>query len=180
VGVFGWQDTFMPKAAYLIWLALVLALLIGAFVAGRGRDRLVVAGALAVLAAVTAGVTAYFAQNGFGVLGRYVLPGAATIPLLAGEVTSRNGRHRPPPALVVMVATLVASVQVLAWLVNARRYAVGAAGPVFFLRRPDWTPPGGWVLWLVVIVTAGVAEVAAAASVGRSSDRDLDVARVHR
>jgi hypothetical protein len=178
VGVFGWQDTFMPKAAYLVWLALVLGLLIGALVAGRGRDRLVVAGALAVLGVVTAGVTAYFAQYGFGMLGRYVVPGAAIIPLVAGEVASRTGRHRPPSALVVMAATLAALVQVLAGLINARRYAVGATGPVLFLRRADWTPPGGWVPWLLVIVTAGVAQVAAAASVARSSQSVLDVGRV--
>lgn len=66
----------------------------------RGRDRLL-------------------RQNGFAVLGRYVLPCAVTVPLLGAEVASRNATRPSRQAPLVAIAGLGASVQVLAWLVNA-------------------------------------------------------------
>jgi hypothetical protein len=34
--------------------------------------------------------------------------------------------------------------QVVAWYVNAKRYAVGGSGPEWFLSRAAWAPSAGW------------------------------------
>jgi hypothetical protein len=46
--------------------------------------------------------------------------------------------------------------QVWAWWINARRYAVGSGGPFWFVDRAQWSPPLGWAPWIAVLVCAAV------------------------
>ena len=46
--------------------------------------------------------------------------------------------------------------QPIAWYVNARIYAVGGAGPTWFLANAAWSPAGGWWPWLAAATLAGV------------------------
>jgi hypothetical protein len=88
-----------------------------------------------------------------------VLPVLVAIPLLAGEALYRC-RDRVAAGrlalLAVAIPLAVALMQVAAWYVNARRYAVGGSGLGWFLGRAVWTPPAGWWTWLAAAVLAGV------------------------
>jgi Predicted membrane protein (DUF2142) len=89
VGVFGWQDTPMPWEGYRLWWLLAVAGALAAVVLGRGRDRWVLLGACAGLAAAYEAVAAaVFEQNGFGMQARYILPALVMLPLLAAEALS--------------------------------------------------------------------------------------------
>ena len=164
IGVFGSIDTHMPGAAYVMWAALLVGFIVLALVVGTSRQRAVlgiaVPGVVGITVAVSAGI---MRQNGFGLQGRHVLPLATFLPLLAGAVVAanRNGATSMPPRWVVAAtAAPLTAVQAIAWYANARRYAVGARGPVLFFTSSEWAPPGGWVPWLVVVVVVVVATVA--------------------
>jgi hypothetical protein len=49
----------------------------------------------------------------------------------------------------------VAVMQLAAWYVNAKRYAVGGSGVSWFLGSASWSPPGDWWTWLAAAVLAG-------------------------
>jgi hypothetical protein len=54
-----------------------------------------------------------------------------------------------------------------AWWAYAHRSAVGTDGPFFFIPDAEWTPPGGYALWIAMVV-AGAALTAAAAWAARN------------
>ena len=159
IGFFGWVDTPMPRMAYVVWLTLLLALGALAMVAGDRRQRQVLIGSLMVCVLTTLALGALLAQHDQAVTGRYVLPVVIVLPLLAGEVLAGNHQWAAMERLRsgVLAATVsVVAVHVLAWLVNARRYAVGTRGPALFLTNDVWSPPGGWWPWLLAAVAAAL------------------------
>jgi hypothetical protein len=150
VGWFGWLDTRLPDGFYAAWFA-ALALLVGAaLVLGTWRHRvalvaLCVAGCLLAIA-----VGAVLVPLGGGeTQGRYTMPFTMAVPLLAGEVVYRRREGlgvRARRALLLAIGLVVVLGQLTAWWLNARRYAVGTAGPWLFLSTPGrWDPPPGWV-----------------------------------
>lgn len=166
VGHFGWLDTSMPAAAYVAWAALLAVVFVLAFAVGDGRRRIVlgVVPVLVVLVIVliSAGL---LRQNGFEIQGRHVLALAAVLPLLAAEVVAERARARGTSrtlALLPAVAVPALLVQAVAWYSNARRSAVGTRGPIWFVGRSRWSPPGTWFLWGAVVVLGVVAGLAAA------------------
>jgi hypothetical protein len=153
VGVFNYLEVPMPRAAYLVWGALVFALLIAALLVGTWRQRLVLlisaAGSLAlpiVLVATT------MRHTGFGLQGRYVLGFSVIVPLLAGEILVRRYDRLlllEAEKLFLPFAAAAGCVQLMAWWTNARRFAVGISGPRWFLAAAEWSPPLGWWPWLL-------------------------------
>ncbi len=126
----------------------------------RGRIALAVAVVIAFLGPIYL-FAAVIRNTGFGLQGRDYLPIVALLPLLAFELVRRNP---PPPRVVARLFAIVASaaavIQLVAWWVNPRRYAVGSNGPSWFLPHAQWSPPAGWGLW-VAVVLAGVLAIAA-------------------
>lgn len=188
VGVFGWLDTFLPAPLALSWLGAVLLVLALALYAGTWRDRVVIVIVAVAVTFIGAALTGYLTQSfgytlaGQGVQGRYLMPLAVWIPIVSGEVLLRR-RHRLAGALqrslVPAVLVLTAVIQVGAVYINAQRYAVGAHGAGWFFGVSQWQPPGGWVVWVVValtggvaLVTAGVAAAGRAAPVGSGPERE--------
>jgi hypothetical protein len=117
---------------------------------------------VATVAAVLVPVVFYaglYRHTGFGMQGRYFLPVAVAIPLLAGELI-RRGRdrigHRPVLPLTVAIAATTAVIHVGSWYLAARRAAVGLDGPLWFAGRSEWSPPLGWSPWAALAV-AGAA-----------------------
>ncbi|MDQ4067959.1 MAG: DUF2142 domain-containing protein [Actinomycetota bacterium] len=155
VGRFGWADVDMPRPAYPLWGAMVAVMVGVAFAVGRPRQRLVlglvIAGCLGGTVAIAVGV---IYQTNFPMYGRYALPLWVIVPLVAGE-TIRDNVHRLSDAtfrrLLVGSAGVVAAVHFTGFYANARRYAVGVDGPLFFLGRSEWSPPGGTTIWVVVV-----------------------------
>ncbi len=155
----------LPTSGSLLWLAIVLALVVVAFSVARDlRDRVVlvaVAIATALIPIVFYVLTVRF--TGYGLQGRYALPIAVVLPLLAGELVARH-RDRlaasAARALVIALPAAAALVQLLALWRNAQRSALGLDRSLLSWGTPSWTPPAGWALWFA-LAAAGCALLAA-------------------
>jgi hypothetical protein len=143
VGVFGWLDTRVPGATFYVWLLALggLAALALAFASARFAWSLLAAAAATVVLPVL--VEAFGAREaGYIWQGRYSLPLAVGVPILAGigiggaEAVRRLARRVP-----MVLAVALAAAQVLAFAQGLRRYAVGADGPVWFFGDARWEPP---------------------------------------
>jgi hypothetical protein len=165
MGVFGWADVDMPRVAYGAWAVLAVGLLVLALAVAGRRQRLVLLTAVAgCLVGTVVLAAAVIHQTNFPMYGRYALPLWVTVAIGSGETLLAN-RDRLRPALtraVVGGAAIVAgAVHLVAFWANGRRYAVGNDGPVFFFGESEWSPPGEWTTW-VLLVAAGVACLAVA------------------
>jgi hypothetical protein len=168
VGVFGWLDTTVPAAIHLGWAAAVVALVGLAWrsASRRARSVLALVAAMALAAPLAATWVAYDIQT--GAQGRWLLPIAMAVPLLAGElwagapVGPRVGSRAHPSVLVGAVAAVAAGHLTCLWA-NSRRYAVGSEGPIWFVGASRWAPPGGWAV-VAVLATGGAASLVAAAA----------------
>jgi hypothetical protein len=111
-------------------------------------------------------VVALVVLGSFAMQGRYLLPLGVLVALLAGETLVRNQARLaafPVPAFVLLLAVGAAAVHLLAWYWNARRFAVGIDGPLWFVPHAEWAPAAGWWPWLLAAL-AGSALLVAAAS----------------
>ncbi len=164
VGVFGWADVRMPAIAYGAWALLAAGLLALAFRLGGSRERLVLAAVIAGCVLGTVGLAAAIIhQTNFPMYGRYALPLWVIVPIGAGEVVlAHRDRLEPVLARAVVGTTVVVAgiVHFVGFWANARRYAVSDHGPVFFLGRSQWSPAGGWKVW-VLLVAVGVVSLMA-------------------
>ncbi len=146
VGVFGWTDTRSPLFTYAVWLVGVGLLVAVSLAMGHGRVRL----ALALLTGlvVAAPVAAEMSQHiGFFWLGRYTLPLAVGIPLLAADaIRPLLSAHR---TRVGQLLGLVAMGQVLAFVWALRRFTVVSGDE-------RWVPPVHPAI-LVAVLTGVVA-----------------------
>jgi hypothetical protein len=167
VGVFGWLEWHMPNPVFYFWGLLLLILIGVAIWRGAWFERLAVVAAAALTIAVSLSLHSILpAQTGYDVYGRYVLPLAVALPLIAADVVVRRARRadrRPLMFVASATALAVAVIQGFAWFINARRFAVGTSGPRWFLSHAQWSPPGGWAIW-VAITFAGTAALALAAA----------------
>lgn len=171
VGVFGWLDTPAPALTMYLWFFATGTLVILALAASGGR---LFAGLVAVIFATVAVPRALefpsVQKYGFGWQGRYGLPLAVGVPLLAAFAI---GIRRELPVfwatrLTRVIVALLALAHVGAFVVALRRYMVGINGPLDFLGGP-WQPPVGpvavlagfilavvaWVWWLARLSVAG-------------------------
>ncbi len=160
VGVFGPLTVRMSRITYVTWAMMAASLVVAALVVGNPRERRALLLASLSVPVASLGVSvAIVHQTGFGMQGRYVSAMAVGVPLLAGEVVLRNRTRVRAGAAAVLTAicTLPAAlVQLVAWYTNARRYAVGTAGPMLFIGSARWVPRGGWAVWCTAAV-AGAA-----------------------
>lgn len=171
IGVFGWLDTEMPMPAYALWRTSLVGIAVVALLLGTRRQRVVLCGAGLAAAAVTVGVSAGIVrQTQFNMQGRYVLPFTVLVALLAGEIVFSSRTRldaRRVWALPAIVGTVLAAVHFVGWFANARRYAVGNRGPIFFFAASEWSPPLGWPVWTSCAALGALAVAAASVVVAR-------------
>lgn len=142
VGVFGSLDTYAPTATYLAWAVVLGTLvLLGLGSAGRRRQGILLL-LMAAVVVVPVAITVDQAHRlGIDWQGRYVLPLAVGVPVVAAALLSEGATH-----LVVRISGwLTATITVggaLAFVEALRRYTVGTAGPID-LFQGSWQPPGG-------------------------------------
>jgi hypothetical protein len=149
IGVFGWSDVTLPMVAYVVWGALALVGVATALLLGRWRDRLALAIGVAGVIGVAALAEAFvLIPVGWDLQGRYLAPVLGALPVAAGFVL-QAARVRPRVDAFLLGAVVV-GLQLLAFWENARRYAVGRHGPLAFLDTAQWSPPLGWLPWLVL------------------------------
>jgi hypothetical protein len=154
VGTFGALTVSLPLTAYRVWWLLVLALLVGALWLGALRDRLILIAVTVLALLFPVLFYAWFDRfTGFGVQGREVLPPLMLIPLVAGEIIyrrrSRLARSRSASWILTGVVALIAVFQAYAWWYNARA-AAEAPGTLRFYAHAHWSPPLGWIPWIIL------------------------------
>jgi hypothetical protein len=142
----------LPWPAYLAWGVITLLAIGAALVLSRGRERLALGLAIGAVVAIGAvEVALVLAPLGWDLQGRYLLPAAVIVPVIAGFLLHRA--ELPVRLDAPLVGLAVAGLQLFAFWENARTYAVGRHGPFLFLGGTvAWSPPGGWVTWVVVAI----------------------------
>lgn len=167
VGQFGWMDTPLEGWVLMAFAAGSAFVVLAALAAGRWRER---AGVLAVAAATFALPVVVHASQahflGFIWQGRYILPVAIGVPVLAAFVLHRRAQDVPAAWLpgvrrigvrvAVVVGSLLAFVQLAAFLENLHRYVNGEDGGWFSLAPDAWLPPVPLPLLLLLGLVATV------------------------
>jgi hypothetical protein len=175
VGIFGWNETTMPQPAYGLWILLTGALVIIALWIGTWRERLaLLALGVGVVLADLAIATLVEAPIGFGMQARYILPLTVGIPMFAAELVNRHPEKlgaRRVQLLGLCAAGGAIVLQLVAFLVNAHRYAVGASRGWAPTWPSSWAPSGGLLPWLLFAALGAGLLVGAAISAFRSDDR---------
>jgi hypothetical protein len=156
-GVLGWRDSPVPTFVYDVFSGGTVTLVtLSLFLAPR-RIAVVVTGlvALVVTAPVAIGAFRYpYFQ------GRYLLPLAVGVALMAGLGLSESTRSKPwPRYLTLGTLALVAAAHVLAFGQTLRRYTAGAHGGWFFSRATAWQPPVLGATPLAVLYAASIVAV---------------------
>jgi hypothetical protein len=157
IGALGFMNEPVPQGALVLWTAAIGVLVAFAWVFASRRVAWVVGGLIAFVLVVPTALEAARAQEaGLYWQGRYTLPVAVGIPLVAGfglAVTERPlerfGRLVPLLGGVFVVAQVVSYAQQL------RRWTVGSRGRLLFFVDWDWsriTPP--WLLLAAFVVLA--------------------------
>jgi Predicted membrane protein (DUF2142) len=165
LGVFGWRTTPSPSVVYWAFVV-VLVLLVGlALVRSSRRAAAVLLGVVGVSLVLPPVLEAANAHDkGFAWQGRYGLPIAVGVPIVAALVlgASRRLGRRATARLAATVVTVVAAAQAVAFYWALRRYAVGSQGPLFFFGHRGWAPPlpSGLLVAAVVALAAGLAVLA--------------------
>lgn len=157
IGVFGWLDTAAPMEVYALWGLLFGSLVIWALALLRGR-ALVFAAVLIVLVPIVPALiqAAFITSGGWIWQGRYALPVLVIALvglgiLLADRVTDLSRRT------IVILTSIAGAIwlvgHVLAYTAAMQRYSVGSEGSWFsMVLSPQWQPPGGVILLLVLFV----------------------------
>jgi hypothetical protein len=145
IGRFGWLDTPAPTLTWLPWLAAVGFFVFLALMWARRRDVVVLVGLLVAIILVPALLESsqYDNVGGFFWQGRYTLPLAVGLPILATIVlaSTERGRRFANRRLLFAIGIVVSVAHVLAFAQNLRRYSVGYDGPIQFWKNPQWSPP---------------------------------------
>jgi hypothetical protein len=171
VGIFGSLTIFLPLAAYWLWWLLVLALVAAAIWLGDRRERAVTVAVTLLALMFPILFYAWIGRfTGFPLQGREVLPPLMLIPLVAGEVVSRNSSRiddrQTARAVLGVAIALVAVFQAYAWWFDARVVA-GAPGTIRFYAHATWSPPMGWLPWIAAAGLGTAALLGFAAAEGR-------------
>lgn len=164
VGLIGWNDVHIPDATETLWYGIFVALLLAGFVLGDRRERLVLLGMAALVVffpVLFEGATG--GSYGVGWQGRYTLPLAVGVPLLAAEVLGRRMQSTSLLDVPRTLTTTVGGTLAVAYLCEVwwawRRYAEGLGSASTFVPwHAHWSPVITWplMLGLAVIGCAGL------------------------
>jgi hypothetical protein len=190
IGRFGWLDVSPPYGLNQTWELLILALAVLAFLRSRRRERIALLGlGAAILLVPVLAQAKQAAHLGYIWQGRYLLAVSVGLPLLATTILAQRtladrdpesgsrfgsgiglaiARRIAGPRWVYGTLTVFLLVGFTIFYAPLRRYAVGADGPLFSLS-PDWSPPGG-ILVPIVLYLLGAAVLAAMVVAGRETD----------
>jgi hypothetical protein len=163
VGKFGWLDVQLPAWAIDAWCVAVVVGVIAALLIMPVRQRLVLLLLLLSLPWLASVYDAYLrASGGMGLQGRYMLPLTVGVPVLAASVGPWKGRNAAVAARIAGVSTItVAVVQVVAIVVNARRYNGGVTWPLISpFAHASWNPHLGWACAVLLAISAAAAWLA--------------------
>jgi Predicted membrane protein (DUF2142) len=144
IGVFGWLDTPAPFLTILLWTMMLGGLTGLALVAGGRRQCVALIGLIGAVTVVPVVIESARAEDvGFIWQGRYTMPLAVGVPILAGLMVATGERRyfaldRTRLILVATVALFIA--HFVAYVQHLRRNMVGYDGPIQFWQNPNWSP----------------------------------------
>jgi hypothetical protein len=145
IGLFGWLDTPSPALTYVLWTAGVGFLVLVALAWARRRHvaALLVVVAATVVVPVALESAVYGDAGGPAWQGRYGLPLAVGVPIVAAMAiaSSERGRQLAELRLFVGAGVMLVVAHVLAFAQNLRRYTVGYDGEIQYWRHAAWSPP---------------------------------------
>jgi hypothetical protein len=165
VGVFGWLDAPSPLLVLIVWCAALVGLIVVAFAVGSVAHRWALVSALVVAVVVPPLIQSTQLDTSQPIWqGRYTLPLALGIPLVAGWTVDRS-RHRFREVLRQRAQWLVAALavgHVVAFVYALRRYTVGVDGPIWYFGHEVWEPklPAA-ILAMAFVTLCGVVVVLA-------------------
>jgi len=161
IGRFGWLDTPAPALTWVPWTIALGSLVFAAVLWSTRRGVAVLLGLLAATIVVPVAIEAptYADAANLTWQGRYTLPLAVGVPILAGGLlwTAERGRRLVTSRLVWGLGAVLAGAQILAFGQNLRRYTVGADGPISFWGSAPWSPPLPRLLLIVAFAAVVVA-----------------------
>ena len=145
IGYFGWVDVETPALGRYLWTGALGATVLAALAFGRRRHVAVLAVLLVAVVVLPVVLESTQAEKfGFFWQGRYTLPLAVGVPILAAFAVA-DRVHLPPAAFGRSASVLLGALaltHVLAYAAAVRRWAVGTSGPVMYLLADDgWRPP---------------------------------------
>jgi hypothetical protein len=152
-GLFSYNNVAAPLFTFVLWWTLVAALVAVALVVGRRRQALVLVGLAAATIFLPVAIQLVEAYN-YGILwqGRYSLPLATGIPLLAAFVIGRRSpglelRHRRL-ATTAIAAIAVGHAGAFIWCL---RHFMWGQGQWSFLHS-QWEPPVPGIVLVIAFV----------------------------
>jgi hypothetical protein len=152
IGRFGWLDTAPPSATWAFWMLAIGGLVVFAFMSSRTRLLWAMVATALLTVAIPMAVEAREAgHTGIFWQGRYTLPLAIGVPILAAIalIRSDRGTTLESSALFPFLGALIVVAQALAYAQNLRRYMVGRNGPIQFWKGGAWKPPIPALLLLI-------------------------------
>ena len=181
VGVFGWLDTGSPLVTFAIWYGAIGFVVVLALGVVDARWVLAMGVLIAVVLLVPVAIV-YAQVHRLGVdwQGRYIMPMAVGVPLLATALIDGTGilrRVRSRVSTLLCAGVGVAGFAAFFW--TLRRYASGIAGPLDPVHG-TWRAPFGngvMVAWYLVGTVALVGGVALAPGVSAREARRKNLRR---
>lgn len=158
IGIFGWLDTPSPGLTVVLWTMVVGGIVLLAV--GLGNKRWSTATVAVLGVTVLLPIVLEFAQaRGIGTgrwQGRYVLPLAVGVPILAVFALEREklGVRIASGILPSAIAVALGAAQIAAFAQSLRRYTVGYDGKIWFFLDPAWSPPLGAIALFVGFIVA--------------------------
>jgi hypothetical protein len=157
VGVFGYLDVQLPAPVYHVWLILVGLVVLMAIGWTSRRMVLILVGLLVAIVAVPTAIGTF---RPLYMQGRYILPVAVGLPIVAGCVLAEHrDRQLISRRLLATCLGIVAALQIVSFHLQLRRYSAGIDSDWWYFSEANWEPPvaTAWVLTLLyaALVIAG-------------------------
>jgi hypothetical protein len=169
IGNFGWLDTMSPAVTWALWTVVLAFLFFAAlFWVTRRQMAVLLALLLATIVVPVVIESMEYREAPYSWQGRYTLPIALGIPILAAVAlaSTERGRRLMTGRLVVTIGVLLGVAHFFAFAQNLRRYTVGYDGEIQFWKHAHWSPPlsplllvilyaiavGMFIAWLLVLV----------------------------
>ena len=153
IGYFGWLVAKSPELTYVVWIVAIVVMVLLGLVFGGARQRILLVGVLAATYLIPIGIeTRELPTFGLAWQGRYTLPLAAGVPLVAGFAAGRRlaflkGWLGAGLAAVALAMVAVAQTGGFFWALG-RAQTGTAQWPA--LIHGAWRPPGGPSVWIVL------------------------------
>ncbi|HEU5471769.1 MAG TPA: DUF2142 domain-containing protein [Actinophytocola sp.] len=154
IGVMGWAETLMPRLVYVVWFMAAGLVLLGGLIMGSRVDRWrLIALFVGTFAPLLALEILSANQIGFFNQGRYFLPGAVGLPMLAAWIMARRGLPAEQQRSITrLVLVLLLPVQLICLPYTMARWNSGLVSLNPY--NGSWEPPYGNTLPLVLVTVA--------------------------